>query len=100
MAFVSLGSPDSHTTRTAAATASEDATRGVGGGRGDGERDDHAANGSHGASIPGARMGTSTPMTTTPAEPVEDPEVVPSGDPSPIETPDPPATPQPGPDES
>ena len=28
-------------------------------------------------------------MTTTPAEPVEDPEVVPSGDPSPIETPGP-----------
>ena len=49
--------------------------------------------------IHGGRMGT-RPHDHDTAEPVEDPEVVPSGDPSPIETPDPPATPQPGPDES
>jgi len=30
-------------------------------------------------------------MTTTPQEPLPEPEIVPSGDPRPIETPDPPA---------
>jgi hypothetical protein len=34
-------------------------------------------------------------MTTTPQEPLPEPEVVPSGDPSPIQTPEP----SPGPDE-
>jgi len=41
------------------------------------------------------RSGYHCDMTTTPQEPLPDPEVVPSGDPSPIPTPDP----SPGPDE-
>lgn len=34
-------------------------------------------------------LGTGSSMTVTPQEPLEEPEVVPSGDPAPIPTPDP-----------
>ena len=36
-------------------------------------------------------------MTTTPQEPLPDPDIVPSGDPTPIETPEPGEDPQPDP---